>query len=255
MLAALENAGKQIDYYALDVSLKELERTFSALGEGEFQHVKCHALLGTYEDGLAWLKQAENRQRPHCILSMGSSIGNFDRYEAADFLNNFAQILRPHDLMLIGLDACQREEKVFHAYNDRKGKTHEFVRNGLMHANRLLGAEVFKTEEWNIVGRYNTVKQCHEAFYEAREHTIVDGVEIKAGEKIQVEESHKYSLSQRSELWRMADLVLKADFGNSAGDYCKELFYGLSLCCRGITLRFCTDIIKQAFDMVPKFQV
>ncbi|KAL8826494.1 MAG: hypothetical protein Q9191_003766 [Dirinaria sp. TL-2023a] len=219
LLAALENAGKQIDYYALDVSLKELERTFSVLQEGEFQHVRCHALLGTYDDGLAWLKQPENRQRPYCIMSMGSSIGNFDRYEAVTFLSNFAQILRPHDFLLIGLDACQEEKKVFHAYNDRKGTTHDFVRNGLTHANRLFGTDVFKAEEWDIVGRYNIVKQCHQAFYEARKNTIVDGVKIKAGEKIRIEESHKYSQSQRSELWRKTNLVLKADFGNSAGDY------------------------------------
>ena len=222
-MAALEKAGKQVDYYALDVSLKELERTFSALPEGVFQHVKYHALLGTYEDGLAWLKQPENRRRPYCILSMGSSIGNFDRDEAGAFLNDYAQILRPHDLILIGLDACQNETKVYHAYNDRKGKTHEFYGNGLVHANRLFGKEVFKAQDWNIVGRYNTVKQCHQAFYAARKDIIVDNVEIKAGEELRVEESHKYSQSQSLQLWQSAGLVLRAQFGNSNGDYCKAI--------------------------------
>jgi uncharacterized SAM-dependent methyltransferase len=75
LLHALEAAGKDIDYYALDLSLEELRRTLEQVPT--FQHVKCHGLHGTYDDGLDWLKMPENRSRTKCVMTLGSSIGRF----------------------------------------------------------------------------------------------------------------------------------------------------------------------------------
>lgn len=75
LLQALEFAGKEIDYYALDLSLKELRRTLEQVPK--FEHVRCHGLHGTYDDGLEWLKLPENSSRPKCVMSLGSSIGEF----------------------------------------------------------------------------------------------------------------------------------------------------------------------------------
>ena len=152
---------------------------------------------------------------------MGSSVGNFGRQEASIFLKDYAQVLRAKDVMLVGLDACQDEDKVFHAYNDRDGTTHKFIRNGLVHANRLLGKEVFKQSDWYVVGEYNAAKQCHQAFYIAKHDIVVEGITIKAGEKIRVEESYKYSAAQSRELWQSAGLMPKAVFGNRTDDFRK----------------------------------
>ena len=73
LLEAFEAAGKEIDYYALDLSLTELERTLAAVPP--FRNVKCHGLHGTYDDGFAWLKSIGIASRPKCIMSLGSSIG------------------------------------------------------------------------------------------------------------------------------------------------------------------------------------
>ncbi len=188
--------------------------------------MKCYGLFGTYADGLEWLKQPQNRDRPHCIMSMGSSIGNFNRKEAAEFLKEYARILQPDDLMLIGLDACQDEEKVFHAYNDRDGLTHEFIQNGLLHANKLLGEEIFRKHDWEVIGEYNCALQCHQAFYKATRDVFVGHMKIRAGEKIRVEESYKYSAAQSRELWQLAGLMPKASFGNQTDDYRKHLSRG-----------------------------
>lgn len=75
LLEALEADGKDIDYYALDLSLTELERTLDKVPD--FKTVRCHGLHGTYDDGSAWLKTNEAASRPKCILTLGSSIGNF----------------------------------------------------------------------------------------------------------------------------------------------------------------------------------
>lgn len=110
LLKALERSGKDIDYYALDLSLKELERTLADVPR--FHHVRCHGLHGTYDDGLAWLKAGRNANRPKCVLSLGSSIGNFHRPDASAFLKDFAAILGPNDSIVVGLDASYDAEKV-----------------------------------------------------------------------------------------------------------------------------------------------
>lgn len=126
----MDNAGKEIDYYALDLSREELERTLAQVPS--YKHVKCHGLLGTYDDGRDWLKNPENTSRQKCILHLGSSIGkfgyglnwvkeisdtiispgNFNRSEAATFLKGFSDVLGPNDKMLIGVDACNDPARV-----------------------------------------------------------------------------------------------------------------------------------------------
>lgn len=73
LLDAVERLGKSIDYYALDLSEEELERTL--LQVPEYQHVRCHGLWGTYDDGKDWLKQFADSDRAITIMHLGSSIG------------------------------------------------------------------------------------------------------------------------------------------------------------------------------------
>jgi uncharacterized SAM-dependent methyltransferase len=91
LLQALEAAGKDIDYYALDLSLTELKRTLEQVPA--FKHVKCHGLHGTYDDGLDWLKMPENILRPKCVMSLGSSIGNL-----LGVCDDFPWLIKPRQL-------------------------------------------------------------------------------------------------------------------------------------------------------------
>ncbi|KAL8687622.1 MAG: hypothetical protein Q9218_006259 [Villophora microphyllina] len=196
----------------------ELQRTLSAV-PAHYRFVRCHGLLGTYDDGLHWLKGPKQQDRPKWILSLGSSIGNFTREEATSFLEGFANAITKDDAVLIGLDSCQDGDKIYHAYNDGLGKTHQFVLNGLVHANRLLDKDVFQIKDWQIIGEYDQTAGRHQAFYCPVKDVVVDGVYIRAGTKIRVEESYKYSSKQSDELWRNAGLVQQACFGNSTNDY------------------------------------
>lgn len=193
--------------------------------KGGFKHLKCHGLLGTYDDGLAWLQKAENQRVPKTILSLGSSIGNFTRTQAAEFLKGFSETLGKQDTMLIGLDACQDKDKVYHAYNDQEGKTHEFVRNGLTHANKLIGEEIFQQGDWEVIGEYDESAGRHQAFFSAAKNLVIEGVHIEAGERVRIEESYKYSPLQRGQLWQAAGLVPKAVFGNDVNDYRKSIIH------------------------------
>ncbi|KAK0715633.1 C-type lectin protein [Lasiosphaeris hirsuta] len=243
LLQALEDAGKKIDYYALDLSQKELERTLAQLPA--YNHVSAHGLFGTYDDGRAWLRNPANASRQKCILSLGSSIGNFNRVEAAIFLKNFADVLGHGDTMLIGLDSCDNPAKVYHAYNDCEGLTHKydkpnvlfswnctwtceqstdesrFILNGLRHANGILGEPAFVETDWRVIGEYvfDGEGGRHQAFYAPLHNTVVMGELVRPHERIQVEESLKYSSAEAQKLWNAAGMTETSQWrhGNEYG--------------------------------------
>ncbi|KAK4466152.1 hypothetical protein QBC42DRAFT_89948 [Cladorrhinum samala] len=222
LLQALEDAGKDIDYYALDLSRQELERTLAQLPT--YHHVHAHGLLGTYDDGREWLKDPSNTSRRKCILSLGSSIGNFGRGDAASFLKHFADVLGHGDTMLIGVDACNDPAKVYHAYNDKEGITHEFILNGLRNANKVLGETVFEEGDWRVIGEYvyDAEGGRHQAFYAPYRDTTVLGELVRPHERIQVEESLKWSPEETQKLWKAAGLA-------EIGKWMRGNEYGLHL--------------------------
>ncbi|KAJ5587123.1 Aldehyde/histidinol dehydrogenase [Penicillium hispanicum] len=219
LLRECERVEKRVDYYALDVSLVELQRTFSEISPGSFTYVGFHGLHGTYDDALVWLQTPENHTRPTVVLSMGSSIGNFDRPAAADFLAGFSQVLNPSDFLLIGLDACKDPDRVYKAYNDSEGITHKFYENGLSHANAVLGFEAFKPNEWEILTGYDAQKGRHQACYSPKVDVVINDIAIKKGEKLVFEEAFKYGRDERDELCRNAGLISQVEFGNSTDTY------------------------------------
>lgn len=191
LLDALERAEKNVSYYALDLMYSELVRTLAVVPKDAFKHVKCGGLWGTYDDGLAWLQQSQNAAKTKAILSLGSSIGNFTPEEVVPFLAQFAAELGPEDIMLIGLDGCEDPDSVYHAYNDNRGVTRRFTMNGLKHANKLLGYEAFNEEHWEAVGEYDALGRRHRAIVVPKCDLVVEGAEVKKGQRIQIEESNK----------------------------------------------------------------
>ena len=91
------------------------------------------------------------------------------------------------------------DNKVYHAYNDRDGVTHDFTMNGLRHANSLLGREAFSVDDWEAIGEYDQGEERHRAFVVPRKDLQVEGVSLRQGEKVRIEESYKYNRKQVSE--------------------------------------------------------
>lgn len=232
LLKAIDRAGKNVDYYALDLDLGELNRTLSAIDPSSFQNVRCHGLHGTYDEGRAWLKESpELTARPRCILWLGSSAGNFTREEAAVFLKEFADdALRPgtRDCMLIGLDGCKDSDRVWKAYNDPQLVTERFIMAGLKNANTVLGDRYFDVEEWEYKGEWNAEIGRHQAYYVPKvdiEFTgNLEGVKVKAGEKIHIEYSYKFDEKDAAVLWEDCKLRVSAKWANDPG-YGKQAFF------------------------------
>lgn len=221
LLQALERQEKNVEYYALDLDKPELQRTLADVPSSQYKHVKFYGLHGTYDDGLEWLKTEEVKAKSKTVLSLGSSLGNFKKHEASSFLRGFADVLLSGEIMIIGIDACRRPEKVFHAYNDRHDVTHSFLLNGLRNANRLLGKELFNLDEWDGIGEYvyDRFSGRHQAFLSPMRDVLVGGIPIKKGEKIRIEESHKYSANETIQLWQAAGLAEGSKWSTKTGDY------------------------------------
>lgn len=226
---AFDRIGSAIDYYALDVDRKELDRTLDLVKPGTFEHVRCHGLCGTYDDFVDWVRNSQG-SRPLCLLSLGSTIGSFSGAEAADFLRDFAEALEARDarnecsgqsLMLIGIDGCKDGSMVWHAYNDGDAANDRFIRNCLDHANTVLGSNVFEYSDWDRIGNWNAELGRHEQFLIPKRDVRVDGVSLKAGKKILVVCSHKFDADDRDILWREAGLKPVKSWTSTQTDYGK----------------------------------
>ena len=142
----------------------------------------------------------------------GSTIGNFDPHEAADFLRNARSTLGDGAVMIVGVDLVKDPAILRAAYNDTGGVTARFNLNLLRRINRELGG-TFK------LGAFE-----HRAFYDDELNRIemhlvsltaqtvrVAGASIAfaAGETIHTENSWKYTPDSFRELvrgtgWRTA---------------------------------------------------
>lgn len=193
-----------------------------------FHHVRFHGLYGTYDDGRAWFKEApEIKDRPRCIIHLGSSLGNFNKEDAAMFLKGFAQdVLRPGkpDYMLLGLDGCKEPEKVWTAYNDPHKCTERFIMSGLKQANEVMGLKIFDIEKWEYVGEWNKEEGRHQAYLVPKEDIKLtgelEGVAVKKGERVNIEYSYKFDDQDANKLWEYASVIPGAQWSNEAGDYC-----------------------------------
>ena len=221
LLKALDKTGRGVDYFAVDLFLPALQRSLDRISASSFQNINCYGLLGTYDDARAWLQLPENIQRPKCLVSLGSSIGNLSHSGAAEFLSGFAQVLghkrgpsentqeNPDEVessMLIGLDSCKSADKIYPAYSDPYGVNAQFILNLLEHANSVLSYEAFRLEEWKVLGVWNETTGCFTQNLVPLKNVTFDDVNLKSGEAIPVTQSYKYDGVEKARLWKKAGL-------------------------------------------------
>ncbi len=127
----------------------------------------------------------------------GSTIGNFEAHEAADFLRNAAKILGPDATLIVGADLIKAPEVLNAAYNDKQRVTAKFNKNLLVRINRELGAN-FKLECFEHHAFYNRERnriEMHLAAMKRQKVRILgETIDFRAGETIHTENSYKYSV-------------------------------------------------------------
>lgn len=210
-----------VQYYALDLDKAELVRTLEQLHQQEARKadandwtvldgkVGINGMWATYDQGLEFIgkgglaqtKSGGGGDGKRCLVWLGSSIGNFNRRGAAEFLETAAKSsLRPGDTMLISVDRRNKPEAVAKAYHDANGVTRDFILEGIRHADHILGGHgILDPAKFEYKDRYNNDEGRHESYYRSlcNQRLELPGadepIEIEEGELIHVESSYKYN--------------------------------------------------------------
>lgn len=139
----------------------------------------------------------------------GSTIGNFEPYEAQDFLQRVRRLVQPDGALLIGVD-LKKDPKILHAaYNDSAGITAAFNLNLLERLRTELGAEL-DPRHFRHRAFYNALRgriEMHLVSRRAQEIQVLGRrFHFEPGESIHTENSYKYSVEEFHALARRAGL-------------------------------------------------
>lgn len=82
--------------------------------------------------------------------------------------------------------------------------------NGLVHANAIFGRDIFHLPDWKVIGEYvydnDDQGGRHQAFVTPLRDVEILGEPVKKGERIQIEQSLKYSRAGAEKLWALSGL-------------------------------------------------
>src|SRR6266849_526000 len=186
---------RQTFYYPIEISPAAL-----AACEKELGQLDCVSLVGyekPYLEGLRAVAARREAGEHLCVLFLGSTIGNFDRPAADDFLRQVREALQPGDTLLLGTDFEKDVKTQLLAYDDPVGVTAAFNLNLLARLNRELGAD-FHLRDFRHLALWNSSERRIEMHLQSlrRQRVDIPGaallVRMEEGETIWTESSHKY---------------------------------------------------------------
>ncbi len=203
----LDNLVQPAAYTAIDISRQHLLESTQAVAD-DYPSVAVSAVCADYTRPLE-LPGLETAlgSRP-LVFFPGSSIGNFSRHDARNFLANIATMLRPTggDL-LIGIDLKKDVAILEAAYNDSAGVTAAFNLNLLARANAELGAD-FDLASFRHQAIYNAEEGRIEMYlFSTRAQRVTVGEHVfqfADGEAVHTENSHKYTVEEVHDLAKAA---------------------------------------------------
>lgn len=220
----LEAAGDP-EYHPIDVSASALDQCRRDLSR--FARVK--PCVSTFLEGLGTVTAHRSGSDPLLVLFLGSTIGNFGRDPALEFLSEVRALLRRGDSMLIGFDLIKPKATLLSAYDDGAGVTAAFNRNLLARMNRELLAD-FQLRTFEHEARF--VEPCRRIEMHLRS-TVEQWVTIgaarqsfhfKAGESIWTESSHKYLPEEPSALAQSCGFREKASWSDQEWPFTESLW-------------------------------
>jgi L-histidine Nalpha-methyltransferase len=184
-----------VSYYPIEISRSALQMV-----ERELDSLDSLSIVGLeteYLDGLRKVALRRRKGEHVLVLFLGSSIGNLDRRPAEKFLKRIRGILQAGDALLLATDLDKPVARLIQAYDDPTGVTAAFNLNLLARINRDLGAN-FDLSKFKHLAVYESDKRRVEMHLRsmASQTVTIPGarltVELRKGETIWTESSHKY---------------------------------------------------------------
>ena len=198
LLTELTSRGA-ITYFPIDISVAALNRCRTELEQ--VQGVRIDPIALPYMEGLKQAVGSAPDGSKLLLLFLGSTIGNFDRPVAVDFLRDIRAVLREGDTLLLGADLEKPTSQLLAAYDDPAGVTAAFNSNMLARINRELGGD-FDLAEFEHVAIYNESERRIEMHLNSCRDQKVHisaaklTVNIRKGETIWTESSHKFNCEE-----------------------------------------------------------
>jgi L-histidine N-alpha-methyltransferase len=145
--------------------------------------------------------------RPHIGFFPGSTLGNFEPHDAAEFLRHAGRMLGKGAVLILGVDLVKAPAVLDAAYNDAAGVTAKFNRNLLKRMNRELYAD-FDLGTFSHRAFFNPEHsriEMHLVSAKQQNVTVAGGkFTFEPGESIHTESSYKYTLDSFRALAREA---------------------------------------------------
>jgi L-histidine Nalpha-methyltransferase len=218
---------RQTFYYPIEISPAAL-----AACEKELGQMDCVSLVGyekPYLEGLRAVAARREAQEHLCVLFLGSTIGNFDRPAADDFLRQVREVLEPGDSLLLGTDFEKDVNVQLLAYDDPVGVTAAFNLNLLARINRELGGD-FRLRDFRHLALWNSSERRIEMHLQSlrRQRVNIPGaallVRMEEGETIWTESSHKYRPHESVEMAERAGFRQVAQWVDEEWPFAQNLW-------------------------------
>lgn len=198
------------EYIPIDVSGDHLRNAAKDIA-AEYPEIDVTAICANY--GVDWpLPPTQGR---HVGFFPGSTIGNLAEAEARDLLVTWRRRLGADGRMIIGVDLKKAKHVLDAAYDDSAGVTEAFILNILARANRELGANFDLAKFAYNVAFSEAQGRVEMALHSTGAQTVsVAGrsFALKAGERIHIENSHKYTVEAFRQLARKAGFGVEQCF-------------------------------------------
>jgi dimethylhistidine N-methyltransferase len=226
LLDAYYQQQKSSKYVPIDVSETILQASAIEL-QKEYPNLPIQGLIGTYEQALAYYRNASDSTR--MIFFLGSSIGNFSAAECDKFLEEIATVLKVGDYFLLGIDLQKPSAILEAAYNDAQGVTAAFNLNMLSHLNwrfqadfnlDLFSHQAIYNKEQSQIEMYLICQKTHHVHLKKLDLTV----NFQASESILTEISRKFNLETMQKDLESKGLKPLKVFTDS------ENLFGLILC-------------------------
>lgn len=223
LLDAMRDAGQLVRYVPFDVSEEMLRKASSEIAI-DYPGTNVYGVVGDFDRHLANLPI----EGTGMVAFLGSTIGNLEPAKRARFMRDVATSLDSGGTFLLGTDLVKSPERLWAAYNDRRGITAEFNLNLLTMLNRELGANFVSTRfehvaDWDPLREWINIrirsKQSQTVF-------VADldlSVDFAKGEEIHTEISAKFRPEGVASELAAAGLDVVGSWTDQAGDFALTL--------------------------------
>ncbi len=221
LIEAILRRQLRLEFHPVDVSPAALQDALKSLN-GDYAHLHVSPIVADYTANFPALKPLPGRK---LVLFIGSTIGNFEPSDAAQFLRDIRQSLEPGDAFLLGIDLVKDARVLNGAYNDAQLVTERFNKNVLSRINRELGGD-FDVRLFKHIAFWNAGASRIEMHLESRVAQTVNvrdlnrGFHFDRGERIHTENSYKFTPASIAKLLQESGFRLEKSWADPKEWFC-----------------------------------